>query len=179
VAGFGWIARRPGAAAGLGAPFATLPDWLADELGEPLQGLASAAHWAASVPIVQHATSELVERVGNAPACLVHGDLDLTHIFADGDTYSGLLDFGEIRGAYRCYDFGHFALEAPALLPLVLAGYRERQKLPNDAERQIALTALLIAARRVGRRLWLGRTPSASMTEALQRWSNLVGGHDD
>jgi hypothetical protein len=65
-------------------------------------------------------------------------------------------------------------LEEPALLPLLLAGYRERVELPYDAERQIALTALLIAARRVGRRLWLERTPSASMTDATQGWISAV-----
>jgi hypothetical protein len=94
--------------------------------------------------------------------------------FADGDKDSGLLDFGEIRSAYRCYDLGHAALEAPDLLPLLLAGYRERLELPYDVERQIALTALLIAARRVGRRLLPGRAPSASMTDALEGWISAV-----
>ncbi|MEI7768435.1 MAG: hypothetical protein WCI67_00525 [Chloroflexales bacterium] len=39
------------------------------------------------------------------------------------------------------------------MLPSVLAGYAAVSPLPADAARQIDLTALLIAARRLGRRL--------------------------
>lgn len=43
-------------------------------------------------------------------ARLAHGDLDLIHIYQDKGEYTGIIDFGEIRGADRLYDLGHFNL---------------------------------------------------------------------
>jgi Ser/Thr protein kinase RdoA (MazF antagonist) len=172
VAGFGWIDRTPQRPAGLRAPFSSAQAWLEDELREPLEGLAADSAFGGSVTkAVQIALGELAERLGEAPACLAHGDLDPTHIFVAGEHYSGLIDFGEIRGAHQCYDLGHFAVSHPDLLPPLLAGYTERATLPADATRQIALTALLIAARRVGRRLWASRAPYPPDIEALHRWA--------
>ncbi|MBO0715312.1 MAG: phosphotransferase, partial [Acidimicrobiales bacterium] len=43
-------------------------------------------------------------------AHLAHGDLDVTHIYQENGCYSGIIDFGEVRGAEREFDLGHFLL---------------------------------------------------------------------
>ena len=64
-------------------------------------------------------------------ACLAHGDFDLTHIWLDGQgRYAGIIDFGEMRGAGRYFDLGHFLLHdgADRSVPLFehfLGGYHE------------------------------------------------------
>jgi len=63
-------------------------------------------------------------------ARLAHGDLDATHIYCDGASYTGIIDFGELRGAEPEFDLGHFLLddcdENPTpLFEHFLAGYRD------------------------------------------------------
>jgi aminoglycoside phosphotransferase (APT) family kinase protein len=79
---------------------------------------------------------------GPGPAVLAHGDFDPTHVYAANRRYSGIIDFGEIRGAPPLYDAAHWALQAP-LEPL-LAGYREIAALPDDHEQVIARLSIEI-----------------------------------
>src|SRR5207248_10181336 len=76
-------------------------------------------------------------------ARLAHGDFDVTHIYQKGGHYTGIIDFGEIRGTDALYDLGHFNLHdgetLPQLvLPYLLAGYSEVMPLPPDHERKIS-----------------------------------------
>jgi aminoglycoside phosphotransferase (APT) family kinase protein len=82
-------------------------------------------------------------------SCLAHGDFDVTHIYQRDGEYTGIIDFGEIRGANRHYDLAQFALHdgerlPRGLLPHLLAGDAEVAPLPPDADRRIALASLLI-----------------------------------
>ena len=92
---------------------------------------------------------------------LAHGDFDTSHIFLDEAslTYSGLIDFGEIRGADRLYDVGHALLhdaqpDRPRILAPLLAGYQEVSLLPAaetgiwDQAVAIGVRQLAIAHRR-------------------------------
>ena len=102
---------------------------------------------------------------GGERAWLAHGDLDVTHIYQRDGRYTGIIDFGEIRGADRRYDLGHFHLHdgetlAGLVLPDLLAGYREVAPLPPEAERQIRLLGLLIGLRAL--RGSLRRPPGAT-----------------
>jgi aminoglycoside phosphotransferase len=59
---------------------------------------------------------------------LAHGDFDCTPIFQLGGRLTGFIDFGEIRGAERTFDLGHFLLHDGETSPLLLfddlvAGY--------------------------------------------------------
>lgn len=47
-------------------------------------------------------------------AFLIHGDFDSSHIFHVRGRYSGIIDFGEIRGSHYLYDLGHFKLHENA-----------------------------------------------------------------
>src|SRR5205823_3668500 len=63
--------------------------------------------------------------------------------------YTGIIDFGEIRGADRWYDLGYFHMRDGELfpfhlLPALISGYREWVSLPSDYERHIRFTGLLI-----------------------------------
>jgi aminoglycoside phosphotransferase (APT) family kinase protein len=49
---------------------------------------------------------------------LAHGDFDATHIWLDDHgRYAGIIDFGEMRGADRHFDLGHFLLHDRAPVP--------------------------------------------------------------
>jgi aminoglycoside phosphotransferase (APT) family kinase protein len=89
---------------------------------------------------------------------LAHGDFDTTHIYQNNGRYTGIIDFGEIRGADRWYDLGHFHLRDGELLsiqflPALISGYSEITSLPFDYERHIRFAALLINVRILTRSL--------------------------
>src|SRR5712692_11144183 len=70
--------------------------------------------------------------------------------------YSGIIDFGEIRGTDSLYDLGHFRMRdgetLPTLvLPYLVEGYREVAYLPPDYEQRISLSSLLIAINTLAR----------------------------
>ena len=93
-----------------------------------------------------------------AAARLAHGDFDTTAIFCSDGRYTGIIDFGEIRGAEPAFDLGHFHLHdeerMPArLLPALLAGHG-RVALPPD-EPSIRRSAVLSGLRQLCR--WLDR----------------------
>jgi aminoglycoside phosphotransferase (APT) family kinase protein len=95
---------------------------------------------------------------------MAHGDLDATHSYHQDGRYTGIIDFGEIRGATRCYDLGHIALHngeiIPApLLPQMQAGHSEVSPLPPDVDRRIRFWRLLIGVRAWDRRVNRPRSP--------------------
>lgn len=88
------------------------------------------------------------------PASLAHGDFDSTHIYADPVTgaFSGIIDFGEIRGADHLYDLGHLLVHdgeagRPELFSHVLAGYTRLSPQPDNVMMQICSQAIAIATR--------------------------------
>ena len=90
---------------------------------------------------------------------------DPTHIYHERGAYTGIIDFGEIRGANALYDLGHFNVENSASLPDLLTGYRQIATLPSDYQQRIELTSLLIAIRRLGR--WARRRQPAAWQDNL------------
>jgi Ser/Thr protein kinase RdoA (MazF antagonist) len=116
-------------------------------------------------------------------AWLAHGDFDVSHIYQHEGRYSGIIDFGEIRGAHRLYDLGHFYLHDGEtlpylLLPALLEGYRDVLPLPPNHERRIALVGLLIGVRALARNV-RRRPPNAyqrHLSAAIQRAVALLNG---
>lgn len=89
---------------------------------------------------------------------LVHGDLDVTHIYSHAGRYSGIIDFGEMRGADLCFDLGHFMLHDGETRPgrlfsSFLNGYLEISPLPDSCRRAIRSSAILLGLRQLSR--WL------------------------
>jgi len=119
-------------------------------------------------------------RVGH----LVHGDLDVTHIYSHAGRYSGIIDFGEMRGADPYFDLGHFLLHdgetRPArLFRSFLNGYRQVNPLPGHHRQAIRASAILLGLRQLSR--WISPERGYSLSHPLvQRraaeLSNLIDG---
>jgi aminoglycoside phosphotransferase (APT) family kinase protein len=88
-------------------------------------------------------------RDGGPPAVLAHGDFDHSHVFAAGGAYTGIIDFGEIRGAPPLYDVAHWALQSPP--DALLAGYAQVVPLPDGHERVVAALSIEIGHAMLGR----------------------------
>ncbi|MBA2677883.1 MAG: aminoglycoside phosphotransferase family protein [Ktedonobacteraceae bacterium] len=91
-------------------------------------------------------------------ASLAHGDFGATHIYQENGCYTGIIDFGEIRGTDRWYDLSHFHLQAgeqlsPRLEAALIDGYKEIVSLGAEAERHISFTSLLTIVRALARSL--------------------------
>jgi Ser/Thr protein kinase RdoA (MazF antagonist) len=89
-------------------------------------------------------------------AWLAHGDFDPSHIYQHQGSYSGIIDFGEIRGAGCWYDLAHVRLHdgelvPTPLLPWLLDGYAEVTPLAADLEQRLQLSGLLIALHALAR----------------------------
>ncbi|HVD16771.1 MAG TPA: aminoglycoside phosphotransferase family protein [Actinomycetota bacterium] len=157
VRGFGWIRRQPPVWP-LRATSPTYAEFVTSYLPDPWPGPLAALFTAAEL---EHLWA-LVDRERGRDlegGTLAHGDFDRTHIFHLGGDYSGLIDFGEIRGAEPLFDLGHFALweregGAVPLLDDLLAGYGEVAALPAGHEELIGRSAILLGLRQLAR--WLG-----------------------
>jgi Ser/Thr protein kinase RdoA (MazF antagonist) len=157
VQGFGWVRRQPPAwplraASGTYAEFVT--SYLPDPWPGPLAALFSVAELERLGALVDS------ERRRNlAGATLSHGDFDTTAIFQQDGEYSGLIDFGEIRGTEPLFDLGHFHLWEHQRSPLPLweelvDGYGEVAALPAGYQALVGRSATLLGLRQLAR--WLG-----------------------
>jgi aminoglycoside phosphotransferase (APT) family kinase protein len=169
VQGFGWI-RRTGTQP-LTAELSSYGEFAASYLPERWPG------WLAG-PFEQSqldALEALVEAERARPvhaARLVHGDLDVTHIYICDGRYRGIIDFGEMRGADLYFDLGHFMLHDGETRPVelfdsFLAGYAEVTGLPGDHRETIRVSAILVGLRQLS--LWLGPERGRSPKSRLVR----------
>ncbi len=87
-------------------------------------------------------------------AVLVHGDFDISHIFHDNNVYSGLIDFGEIRGCNKFYDLASFIgfYQDEKSYKYLLSGYREVTDLSERDLYSVELMALFIILRFLGKK---------------------------
>ena len=148
VEGFGWVRRDRPIPPGIAAELADLRSFAVGDL---------ARHLAALVPLLGSEECRAIRAAlahedaftDAGPAALAHGDLDTTHIYHLDGKYSGIIDFGEIRGADRWYDLGHFALHEREHLPIpgtrhLLAGYHQvYPAAPDDAARMLRWAILI------------------------------------
>lgn len=158
VDGFGWIRREQPDTTDLRAELPTfrafaLEYWDAD-IAYLAEHVLSPSEVTALEQIRYHYDSWLDETQGY----LAHGDFDTTHIFQNNGHYTGIIDFGEIRGTNPLYDTGQFHMRdgeylSYTLLPSLLAGYKEVAPLPNDYMNTIRFTGLLINVRALVRSL--------------------------
>ena len=157
VAGFGWLLRdrREGPLRG---EFGTYEAWAFDGLESRLRLLAGVVLSPQQVRVVERLVAEAVSDAGTAPPRLAHGDFDATQIFQRDGRFTGVIDFGEVRGAEPWYDLAHFALHdgerlrARGLAHLE-AGYAEVTPLSPNLTEQRRRTAVQIGVFRLGRQL--------------------------
>jgi aminoglycoside phosphotransferase (APT) family kinase protein len=156
VGGFGWI-RRDGNEVGLlRGERHTYREWRLEDLEEHLRLLGRTVMRPAETRAIERIVGRYDAWLNVDGARLAHGDLDATHIYHDGGEYTGIIDFGEIRGAEPLYDLGHYKLHDGEMLPYrtlpyLLEGYAEVSWLPNDFQRRISFSSLLIGMRALAR----------------------------
>ncbi|RXZ79545.1 aminoglycoside phosphotransferase family protein [Paenibacillaceae bacterium] len=87
----------------------------------------------------------------NKTSHLVHGDFDLSHIFHNHGTYTGIIDFGDIKGSSPFYDLGHYKThDSIKGFESLVRGYKDIRDLSPKDDLEISLWALFIAVRRLG-----------------------------
>lgn len=157
VDGFGWICDTDGIAR-LEAEQPSNRAFLLEDPERYLSALDGHALTTRQVRAVQDLIRHHTAFLNVPHAHLAHGDFDLTHIYQEHGRYTGIIDFGEIRGTGPLYDLGHFRLHdgetaAYEALRYLIAGYRQVAPLPPDGEQQIAFLSLLIGIRFLARDL--------------------------
>ena len=87
-------------------------------------------------------------------AVLVHGDFDISHIFHSEGRYSGIIDFGEIRGNSRLFDLATFVgfYQDRAMLAFLLEGYCETMRMTDEDLYATELMALFMILRFLGKK---------------------------
>jgi aminoglycoside phosphotransferase (APT) family kinase protein len=172
VDGFGWVRRR-GPGWPLQAEHASYLVFLTSHLPAPWPGPLGSL---LSGGVLSEVEAMLDAERARSPAAgrLAHGDFDTTAIFCAGGRYTGLIDFGEIRGAEPAFDLGHFHLHdrgrVPVpLLPALLDGYG--RVTPPPDEPSIRRSAVLLGLRQVCR--WLTRGYGLDHPAVVQRAARL------
>lgn len=173
VAGFGWVERDQTNEESLRAQWPThraftLEFWEAD-----LAYLAATVLPAPDVAALERILSRNDPWLDVPQAQLAHGDFDTTHIYHHEGHYTGMIDFGEIRGANRWYDLAHFHIRDGEhlpyrLLPTLLEGYHEVSPLPTNHEEHLRFTSLFINIRALSRALQK-RPPNRYTQHQLER----------
>jgi len=157
VRGFGWVRRDRAEPADLEGEHPTLRAFILEHLEADLAALERrqllSGHDAAAIRALVETHPSWLDA---EQAKLAHGDFDVTQIFQQDGRYTGLIDFGEIRGADRWYDLGHFRMHDGETLPVpvldwLLEGYGSAAPLPVDHRRRIGVASVLIAVRALAR----------------------------
>ena len=173
VDGFGWIRRDTGSDPTLLKGEAdTLAPHLLEPVDDDLRILLQLGFCETEVRIMEELIKPHISAwaIGQRQAYLAHGDFDLTHIFYEDSQYSGIIDFGEIRGMCPLYDLGHFKLQARNQdsicgLEHVLQGYREVTPIGEKELMEIDLLSLYIGIRTLSR---ISKRPWGSYHDHLQ-----------
>jgi Phosphotransferase enzyme family len=149
VDGFGWIKRDVAGDEGLQAAVPTEREFMLADLSHSLAVLDGVVLGGDQIGMIQDAARDYATLLDAPSASLAHGDLDATHIYCQRGCYTGIIDFGEIRGTGPYYDLGHFRFHdgetlTLELFPFLVEGYREVTHFSSDADRQTAFNSVLI-----------------------------------
>jgi aminoglycoside phosphotransferase (APT) family kinase protein len=174
VDGFGWIRRDDSLPTRLRGTLPTWPEFAADLTTHPLDP------WFDPPTIARITELARIPPANPDQAHLAHGDFDSSHLFSQHGRYTGIIDFGEIRGTEPTFDLGHLAIHSPDSLPAIIEGYASLSPLPDDLWRQIGASAL-----RIG---WFRLTQSSARTNppyadhlrsSMLRLASDVAQHDE
>ncbi|MGB3307319.1 MAG: aminoglycoside phosphotransferase family protein [Thermomicrobiales bacterium] len=159
VRGYGWVDAVDPADGSLIAEHSTRSAWASEYEDAGREILGSHIFSPADCLRLRDALDRwlaLPARETREMSVLAHGDFDATHIFVDPETgrYTGIIDFGEIRGSDPLYDLGHAMLQDADpnrlwIFPDLLTGYRDIVPLPDDAGSAIRDQAIAIGTRQL------------------------------
>jgi len=107
---------------------APLPPWPGRSLAEKAAGLDGECAWLLANDVLP---ADLVNRnrqvaeaaLRPAPPVFMHGDLQVAHVFVDGDAVTGVLDWSEAGRGDAMYDLASLTLGHPEHLDEVITGY--------------------------------------------------------
>jgi aminoglycoside phosphotransferase len=158
VDGFGWVRRDLDASPELRAEHVTFGDFVLEHLVGDLSSLEGRMLTRADAASIRSIVAAHPAWLTAERASLAHGDFDVTAIYQQDGRYTGIIDFGEIRGTDVWYDLGHFRMRdgetVPALLlDWLVEGYASVTRLPADSPQRVAFASLLIAVRALARDL--------------------------
>jgi aminoglycoside phosphotransferase (APT) family kinase protein len=152
VDGFGWIDRSSYDA--LKGEKQSFDEYFSEYLNNDLQAL-SLQPFSDAEKIQLHDLMLIARKTLNVQkAVLVHGDFDVSHIFHSNGNYSGIIDFGEIRGNNPLFDLATFIgfYQDRKAYSYLLEGYCEITKLPAEDLYSVELMALFILLRVLGKK---------------------------
>jgi aminoglycoside phosphotransferase (APT) family kinase protein len=158
VVGFGWIKRDHDTGIQITAEHAAYRAFALEHLGADLAILGANVLTGEEVATIRGLMARYDPWLDVEHARLAHGDFDVTPIMQQHGRFTGIIDFGEIRGGDQWYDLAHFRMHdgetLPTLgLPWLLEGYADVTPLPVDYAQRISFASLLIATRALARRL--------------------------
>lgn len=168
VEGFGWVRRDAPEIDYLRAEWPAHRTFALEFWESDMAFLGKQVLQPSEVALLQQILSRYDSWLDSEWSYLAHGDFDTTHIYQENGRYTGIIDFGEIRGTDRWYDLGHFHMRDGELLPFsclpaLISGYREQISLPLAYEQHIRFASLLINVRALVRSLQ--KRPSNRFTQ--------------
>ncbi len=109
---------------------APLPPWPGRGLGETAARLERECHWLIANDVLPADVVARNRRVAEAALrpwapVFIHGDLQVAHVFVDGDEVTGVVDWSEAGAGDALFDLTTLTLGHSEHLPDVLAGYGE------------------------------------------------------
>lgn len=172
VDGFGWIQRDQPDSTHLRAELPTFRAFALEYWDADIAYLAQHILSSSEIHAIEQMCSHYSSWLDETQAYLAHGDFDTTHIFQHNGHYTGIIDFGEIRGATRWYDVAQFHMRDGEYLPCTLLSslldsYKEVAPLTHGYMNIIRFTALLISVRTLVRTLQK-RPPNRFTTHQIE-----------
>jgi aminoglycoside phosphotransferase (APT) family kinase protein len=104
VAGFGWIRRDRADVVQLEAEHPMYRAFTTEYLNADLDALEKRVLPPGQMAAIRDVIATHAAWLESERGRLAHGDFDVTHIFQENGCYSGIIDFGEIRGTDRIAD---------------------------------------------------------------------------
>lgn len=85
---------------------------------------------------------------------LAHGDFCIEHIYHLDGEYSGIIDFGDMRGTSKFHDLAHFYTYNRDYFEPLVKGYNSVYKLPPDYMERLFVEAVVFG---VGKLWWISK----------------------
>lgn len=156
VEGFGWVRVRRAQPLRLRAQWPTFRAFVLEHRRADLDYLRMHVLKPQTIARLERVLARYDDLLDLDQSYLAHGDFDSTHIFQSHGRYTGIIDFGEVRGTGRWYDLAHFRIRDGARPPFSLfraleRGYAEILPFPSAYEHILRFTSVLINLRALSR----------------------------
>lgn len=149
VKGVGWLKKVEGEK--LVADGMNYEDFVLDDLEEDIEILvtnkAIDTKLASNIRTFIESNKHLLDLSDRS--FLAHGDFCSDHIYANDGEFTGIIDFGDIRGTTKYHDLGHFYTYDRDKYEELLLGYKEVCELDADRELRVMTEAIVFGVRKL------------------------------